>query len=44
MFFSYLESPYLGTSLEVRWLRLHASSAEGSSSIPGVGLGQNNFK
>ena len=34
MFFSYLESPYLGTSLEVRWLRLHASSAEGAGSIP----------
>ena len=34
MFSSYLESPYLGTSLEVRSLRLHASSAEGAGSIP----------
>ena len=33
-----------GTSLVVQWLRHCASKAEGSSSIPGVGLGQNNYK
>ena len=37
MFLSYLESPNLGTSLEVWWLRLHASSAEGAGSIPHQG-------
>ena len=33
-----------GTSLVVQWLRLCASNTEGSSSVPGVGLGQNNYK
>ena len=34
---SLLESPFIGTSLEVQWLRLCASTAGGMGSIPGQG-------
>ena len=29
------QKSYLGTSLAVQWLRLHASNVEGSGSMPG---------
>ena len=31
------KNPLSGTSLAVQWLRLHASTAEGAGSIPGLG-------
>ena len=34
---SLLESPFIGTSLAVQWLRLCASTAGGMGSIPGQG-------
>ena len=32
-----IEIKWTGTSLEIQWLRLHASTAGGAGSIPGQG-------